>query len=439
MFKRRRHASALGLVMLAAGASAAVQSCSPKEEKDGAGAGGFGSQPAYTGGGASANGGNGTGLSGNGNGTGSGGLSQENSGGSFTLPGGGQGGKRGDEECAKVVQKPETVYIDGSVTDTIVTYSPIALYVMIDRSSSMVGLTGDPNSWPNAQSALTAFVNDPASAGLDIGLGAFPPMSNNNMPDCAGGTDCGAPIVQIAPLPNNASAIVTALQQATPPVFPPLTTPTECGLRGMINECLNYKMQASEDCVAILVTDGAPSSCDVNAQNLANLVADGKTKGILTFTLGLPGSNQAFLDQLAQAGGTTASIPITSQQAFLQALTAIRGKVSRTETTHTSTPVFAPSPCSWEIPPPKDGKAFDRNKVNLELTPLNGVPSSFVRFDNEAACAGANNGWRYDIDAKDLTKDPKQVILCPATCNMVKASSGASVDIAFGCATKVTM
>jgi hypothetical protein len=265
-------------------------------------------------------------------------------------------------------------------------------------------------------------------------------MSNNNTPDCAAGTDCGAPIVQIASLPGNAAAMVNGLTQANPQnFFGVLTTPTECGLRGMLSECINYKAQASEDCVAILVTDGAPSSCDINATNLINIIADGKTKGILTFTLGLPGSNQAFLDQLAQAGGTNASIPISSQQAFLQALTGIRGKVSHQETTHTTTPVYAPSPCSWEIPPPKDGKDFDRNKVNLELTPLNGTPSSFIRFDNETACGAANNGWHYDIDAKDLTKDPKQVILCPATCNQVKASSGASVDIAFGCATRVTM
>ena len=68
--------------------------------------------------------------------------------------GGSSGG--GDGNCG-VIQKPEEIIV----------LSPVALYIMQDISSSMVGLLGDPNSWPNSLAAVTAFVQDPTSAGLD--------------------------------------------------------------------------------------------------------------------------------------------------------------------------------------------------------------------------------------------------------------------------------
>jgi hypothetical protein len=405
---------------------AATESCSPKSDNSGGGLGNTGSVPAFSGGA--------PGSGGGGAGPGSGGFAPGNTGGAFIPVGGGESRGGGpSNECGEVVQPPETVFIDASVTDTVVTYSPIALYVMMDRSSSM-----NPTLWPVAQNAITAFAQDPGSAGMDIGLGVFPPMSNNNAPDCTAGTDCGAPVVEIASLPNNASPLIAGMNQANPGAFfGILTTPTECGLRGMIAHCTDWTTRSSEQCVAVLATDGEPFGCDVNAQNLVNIVADGKTKGVTTFTLGLPGSNQAFLDQLAQAGGTNASIPVANQQDFIAALTAIRGKVTTQHTTHTTQQVYAPSRCSWNIPPPKDGKEFDRDKVNLKFAPLGGAASDFTRFDDEAACGATTTGWRYDIDAKDLSQDPKQVILCPATCDAVKAQQGATVNIAFGCATKI--
>jgi hypothetical protein len=357
----------------------------------------------------------------------------------------GSGGRDAPQTCASFSQKPETIFIDASVTDTIVTYSPIALYVMIDRSASMVGFFGDATSWPNASAALGTFVHDPASAGLDIGLAVFPPMSNNNTPDCAAGVDCGAPLVPIGPLPANAAAIENGLTQANPQTAVDkgtiLTTPTECGLRGMINHCIDYQKQATEKCVAILVTDGAPSSCDTNPQNLADIVAAGSAAGVQTFTLGLPGSNTAFLDQLALAGGTNKSIPITTgaagQKAFIDALTAIRGKVSTQTSTQVKRPVTTPLSCQWTIPPPQDGKPLDPNLVNLELVPVGGAPQTFLNVPTEGACSG-NNTWHYDVDVTGPNPPtPTQVILCPDACAVTKAATGATVNIVFGCAIKV--
>jgi hypothetical protein len=182
-------------------------------------------------------------------------------------------------------------------------------------------------SWQSATTAVTAFTEDPASAGLDVGLGVFPPMSNA-MGDCSAGADCGAPVTPIAPLPGNAVKITEAYNQAKPPASPPLLTPTECALRGMINACLTFmsKSPSGEKCVAVLVTDGTPTTCDVLETDLEMIISDGKAKGVATYTLGLPGADTATLDAYANAGGTTKSFDVSAgPEAFRKALEGIRG------------------------------------------------------------------------------------------------------------------
>src|SRR5262249_39730964 len=68
-----------------------------------------------------------------------------------------------DSSCGAVAEVPEqiTKYIEASVTDTITTLTPVAIFIMQDRSSSMV--TGRPApasamSWDNSANAITAFV-----------------------------------------------------------------------------------------------------------------------------------------------------------------------------------------------------------------------------------------------------------------------------------------
>jgi hypothetical protein len=82
-----------------------------------------------------------------------------------------------------------------------------------------------------------------------------------------------------------------------------------------------------EKCVAVLVTDGAPTQCDLDNDNLLNIIIDGKTKGVETFTLGLPGSDIEILNGYAIAGGTGSAKDVTSgPAAFIQALNAIRDR-----------------------------------------------------------------------------------------------------------------
>jgi len=89
-------------------------------------------------------------------------------------------------------------------------------------------------------------------------------------------------------------------------------------------------------------------------------------------------------------------------------------------------------PCLYTIPDPPDGAMIDLGKVNVDytLTPA-GTPALISNVADEAACT-ASGGWYYSPPI-----NPTQVVLCPATCDIVQASTEAEVSVKFGCSTVV--
>jgi hypothetical protein len=207
----------------------------------------------------------------------------------------------------------------------------------------------------------------------------------------------------------------------------------------MIDHCLQHQNSTGEQCVAILVTDGAPTLCNGDPTYLTNIVADGLAQGILTFTLGLPGSNLQFLNQLSQAGGTDcdpngpnfACDLTTNSSGFLDTLNSIRNTIVTTGTKQVSVPTVISTQldCQWRIPPPPADTLFDPEKVNIEYTP-EGAPNGelFGYVPSAAECGGVTNGWYFDDP-----EDPTEVFVCPATCDRLKATPGGLVDIKLGC------
>jgi hypothetical protein len=63
--------------------------------------------------------------------------------------------------------------------------SPVDLMLLVDRSSSMSG-----EKWTNSTAALRAFVSDPRSTGLGVGLQFFPSAGVFDVP-CASDLECG--------------------------------------------------------------------------------------------------------------------------------------------------------------------------------------------------------------------------------------------------------
>jgi hypothetical protein len=416
-------------VVIAAGllASSRLVACSPSAGNNGlgiSGANGAGGHPSSD---ASIGSGNAAGYVG----TGGDGIVMFGNGGG--TPGGGNTGAGGG--CPEVIQKPEQIltYKDATVTDTIVTFAPVALFVMQDRSGSMItGFpAGSPNSWPNSIAAMQAFTTDPASAGLDVGLGYFPPTSNAPDSSCMG---CATPVVPIQAIGQAGPAIISSMNSNAP--NPLNFTPLQCGLQGMIDACKTYMQQSSgEKCVAVFVTDGnttdpAYLGCDTNTTDLLKIVSDGKAAGVETFAIGMVPTALTFLNQVAQAGGTNTAIDVSGgSAAFITALNGIRDKVTL-KTSHqvtTTTTISTPLPCEWTIPAPTDGTTFNKNQVNVRFTPQGGQATDFG-YTDQASCANVQNGWYYDDP-----NNPTKVLLCDNTCTMVKAATGAEVDVGFGC------
>src|SRR6185436_8843423 len=83
--------------------------------------------------------------------------------------------------------------------------------------------------------------------------------------------------------------------------------------------------------------------------------------------------------------------------------------------------------CTYTIPMVA-GRPVDPTKVNVQITVgAGGMGQNVGKVANMAAC-GALGGWYYDNDAA-----PTQILLCPQTCDAVKADQNSSVDVLYGC------
>ena len=69
---------------------------------------------------------------------------------------------------------------------------PVDMYIMLDRSASMLALTGaGPSKWDATRQALTMFIQDSRSAGLGVGLQYFPIGRAGVPTECNQDSDCG--------------------------------------------------------------------------------------------------------------------------------------------------------------------------------------------------------------------------------------------------------
>lgn len=78
-------------------------------------------------------------------------------------------------------------------TDVAAERVPVDMYIMLDRSGSMLNETGTgPTKWDATRDALYNFIQDPRSEGLGVGLQYFP-IGKQGVPDtCSADADCGS-------------------------------------------------------------------------------------------------------------------------------------------------------------------------------------------------------------------------------------------------------
>ena len=286
---------------------------------------------------------------------------------------------------------------------------PLAMYIMLDRTGSMN--EESPSKWNQAVTALTQFVNDPASAGIKIAIQTFADSPCD-------GSVYDTPAVPMAPLPTNAQPVISYISGITPSGG----TPTEGALRGLTSFCASYATaNPSETVVGLIVTDGEPTRCDRSASTLTGIVAGALagTPSILTFAMGMNGADFGLMNQIAAAGGTMMSFDASGGAAsFVQALEAIRGIALQ---------------CEYSLPE-STSQMVDPEKVNVEFNPsgqLDGgpqTPQQLGKVDSEAACAGVPWGWYYDDNM-----NPTTIFLCPQTCDEAKKDPNGRVEIIVGC------
>ena len=303
------------------------------------------------------------------------------------------------------------------------TLVPVNMLIMFDRSGSM----NQNNKWPQASAALIAFFQAPGTAGLRIALRFFPhsqPAAGCENQTCSAAA-CAQPLVPIGavtgdPAPTDAqeAALVAAVQNSGPGNGG--GTPMHAALDGAEQWATAYAAgHPAEKVVVILVTDGLPNGCNEDITAIAQLATDARTgSGVLTYAVGLEGSANAQMDQIAQAGGTNQGIFIGSgnaQAELLAALKAIQGSQVA---------------CEFVMPTSPTGEKVDPTKVNVNYTPGGGTLQTLGQVASATECA--NGGWYYDNPTA-----PTKITLCPSTCATIQADQAAKIQVLLGCATQI--
>lgn len=309
----------------------------------------------------------------------------------------------------------------------------VNMLVMFDRSSSMTerAQRNGPTRWELTSEALNAFFASADAAGLNLALRFFPhdqPMAGCNgdegSNDNCNANACAAPLVGLntltaaaAPADAHEKALIDAVT-ASAPGMAGQGTPISAALSGSYLWATAQKAKTpNENSVVVLVTDGQPNGCVTDVGDIANLAAAAFANGTRTYAIGLTGSREADMDQIAEAGGTEQGIFVAdganTTQELLDALGAIRGEILD---------------CDFPLPEASGGVAVEPALVNVNFTPSSGTKSRLVQVTGEAGCA--NGDWYYDDIA-----NPTRIVLCKSTCDAVTADAMAGLEILLGCAT----
>lgn len=166
-----------------------------------------------------------------------------------------------------------TSMVDGAIADAFVGCAattvqakllPLDLYFILDTSFSMDDLVSSGRSkWQAVTAAITTFVNDPASAGLGVGLQYFPGTAPGVPASCKSSTQCGAAgpcVLKTCQAPTNQ---VIACDTNSDCVL--------CDSTGVL--CEKFPCEATGSCANshdIFCTPGTPCGPDANGFDLGD-------------------------------------------------------------------------------------------------------------------------------------------------------------------------
>jgi hypothetical protein len=307
-------------------------------------------------------------------------------------------------------------------------------------------VAGGGTKWDAVTQALKSFVTQPGLGGISVGIQYFglPPGGGNCAcnfdSDCPPGDSCDTFVnlcfscefgdscnaadyakadVEIAPLPGVAPAIIASINAHSPNT----STPTSAALAGAIQHAKDWSAaHPGHVVIDIFATDGDPSECDLDLNNINAIAAAGYSgmPKISTFVIGV-GNSLSALNGIAAAGGTGQAFIVDTTQnvnmQFIAALNAIRG---------------AALGCNYKIPVPSVGQP-DYTKVNVEYTPGGSTtPQIIPQVQDKSQCPSSGDAWYYDDPS-----NPTQILLCDATCNKLSMDSMGTVNVVLGCKTVI--
>jgi hypothetical protein len=244
--------------------------------------------------------------------------------------------------------------------------------------------------------------------------------------DCTG-SHYARPGVDFAELPGAVPELSAVMADRDPYGGTPLPD----ALAGTLS-ALRARQAAHPDRKLALVigSDGMPdATCGGVPGVLAALAAArAGAAGLATYAIGVfagreAADGRALMTDVARAGGTDRPYvldpDVNLAGSFLEALNAIRG---------------AALPCEFLIPPERKG-AIDFGRVNVRWR--SGAGDQILGYvDDAVRCTPDKGGWHYDADPR-TGGAPTRVVLCPSTCQAVKAAAAATVELRFGCRTRL--
>ncbi len=366
--------------------------------------------------------------------------------------------------------------------------APLDLLLLVDASGSMGDPVGMSTKWDTARAALSAFVQDPRSAGLGVGLQFFP--SSIEKP-CTRDQDCfpipiGQPLCRMPSVPGRCSRDATACPTVGQPcpggsgtcmaparscrlVFPTFEcdpavhdrpavaiadlpgaqtrlldslnanspsggTPMGPAVRGALAH-IRARLQASPGrrAALILASDGIPSDVcamgDIPAIAADLAAARQGPPSIPTYVIGVFAADELVMskmemDRLAMAGGSNQAFVLEANADLTRRLQEALEQIRG-----------AALACEYQIPPPTGGP-IDFAKVNVRYTGSAG--SENVPYVERAdRCDPMRGGWYYDVPP--AMGVPTRILTCDATCRRFAADKAGKVELVFGCGTQVIL
>ena len=313
----------------------------------------------------------------------------------------------------------------------------LTMFIAVDRSTSMAcsgagcpsNLLSCPSGalvvdqrWNPMKNALNTFFQDPTSAGTDVALRFWPTNNPPSQPAC-GPTTCGllgaanpcrTPLLfgTLTAANGAADPHETALVNALNTEIPCGDTPVHNAMDGALEWAKQHKTaNPDQEVIVVFITDGIANQCNTDWLAISQLAQSAfYSHGVRTYPIGFGNAQESFVVQVAQYGGGRGFFMNTTGAAFqaslLAALKSIRGDVL---------------PCDVQVPV---AGLMDPSQVSVIYTNSMGVDTTLTRQNDPATCG---TGWYFD------PADPAIAKLCPATCALVQADTGARVQATVPC------